>query len=353
MRLPPLPTVSEIVHLYQLTARKQLAQNFLLDMNLTRKVVRKAGSLDGGFVCEVGPGPGGITRAILNTAAKQVVVVEKDGRFIPGLQMLADASEDRMKIVHGDILQFKMEQIIPETYRVPWEDKPPNVHIIGNLPFNISTPLIVQWLEDIANQSGAWSFGRTRLTLTFQKEVAERMVAPVSSDMRCRLSVMCQYLCDVSLKFGIPGKAFTPAPKVDVGVVQFVPLMKPRINLPFKMVEKVCRHVFHYRQKMIKHSIATLFPVDMPELTAEMFERSDLDPSSRPPQLKLRDFSKLCSAYNDICCQHAFVFDFDYRSRKHAKLLRRGRNTLIEKLEEKILVDLPETESSDVEVPVR
>lgn len=87
MRLPPLPTVSEIVHLYQLTARKQLAQNFLLDMNLTRKVVRKAGSLDGGFVCEVGPGPGGITRAILNTAAKQVVVVEKDGRFIPGLQV--------------------------------------------------------------------------------------------------------------------------------------------------------------------------------------------------------------------------------------------------------------------------
>ncbi|XP_046544833.1 dimethyladenosine transferase 1, mitochondrial-like [Haliotis rubra] len=353
MRLPPLPTVSEIVHLYQLTARKQLAQNFLLDMNLTRKVVRKAGSLKGGFVCEVGPGPGGITRSILNTDAKQVVVVEKDRRFIPGLQMLADACEDRMKIVHGDILQTKMEQIIPETYKVPWEDNPPNVHIIGNLPFNISTPLIVQWLEDIASQSGAWSYGRTKLTLTFQKEVAQRMVAPISSDMRCRLSVMCQYLCDVSIKFEIPGKAFTPAPKVDVGVVHFVPLVKPRINLPFKMVEKVCRHVFHYRQKMIKHSVATLFPVDMPELTAEMFERSDLDPSSRPPELKMQDINKLCNAYNEICHQHPFIFDFDYRSKKHAKLWRRGRNTLTEKLEERISVDLPDSSNYTEEIPAR
>ena len=120
--------------------------------------------------------------------------------------MLADASEGRMDILHGDILNFNMENMFPQDEAKDWNDRPPNIHIIGNLPFNVSTPLIIKWLRAMSNKTGPWSYGRTKLTLTFQKEVAERMVAPILKNGRSRLSVMCQYLCDLHFKFTIPGK---------------------------------------------------------------------------------------------------------------------------------------------------
>lgn len=122
-------------------------------------------------------------------------------------QLLSEAAQGRLSIHSGDILSFNMENIIPENLAVPWDSAPPNIHIIGNLPFSVSTPLIIMWLAAMSNQSGPWKFGRTKLTLTFQKEVAERMTANILSKQRCRLSVMCQYLCKVDLKFVIPGKS--------------------------------------------------------------------------------------------------------------------------------------------------
>jgi len=171
------------------------------------------------------------------------------------LQMLNEASGGMMRIFSGDVLQFNMEQIFPAELSTDWSETQRHLHIIGNLPFNVSTPLILRWLEDMSLHRGAWKHGRVPLTLTFQKEVAERMVSPTLKDQRCRLSVMCQYLCDVKHHFTIGGKSFVPPPDVDVGIVRFVPRVEPCIQAPFKLVEKVVRHVFQYRRKMCKHGL--------------------------------------------------------------------------------------------------
>ncbi|KAL2792842.1 dimethyladenosine transferase 1, mitochondrial isoform 2 [Daubentonia madagascariensis] len=248
-RLPPLLTIREIIRLFRLKAVKQLSQNFLLDLRLADKIVRKAGNLTNAYVYEVGPGPGGITRSILNANIAELLVVEKDTRFIPGLQMLSDAAPGKLRIVHGDVLTFKIEKAFPESLKRPWEDDPPNVHIIGNLPFSVSTPLIIKWLENISRRDGPFAYGRTQMTLTFQKEVAERLTANTGGKPRSRLSVMAQYLCSVQHVFTIPGRAFVPKPEVDVGVVHFTPLIQPKIEQPFKLVEKVVQNVFQFRRK--------------------------------------------------------------------------------------------------------
>lgn len=170
-------------------------------------------------------------------------------------QMLNEASGGMMRIFSGDVLQFNMEQIFPSELSTHWSDKQRHLHIIGNLPFNVSIPLIIRWLEDMSMQRGAWKHGRVPLTLTFQKEVAERMVASTFKAQRCRLSVICQYLCDVEHHFTIGGKSFVPPPDVDVGIVRFVPLAEPRIQAPFRLVEKVVRHVFQFRRKMVKSGL--------------------------------------------------------------------------------------------------
>ncbi|XP_012665567.1 dimethyladenosine transferase 1, mitochondrial isoform X3 [Otolemur garnettii] len=248
-RLPPLPTIREIIKLLRLKAVKQLSQNFLLDLRLTDKIVRKAGNLTNAYVYEVGPGPGGITRSILNANVAELLVVEKDTRFIPGLQMLSDAAPGKLRIVHGDVLTFKVEKAFPESLKRQWEDDPPNIHIIGNLPFSVSTPLIIKWLESVSCRDGPFAYGRTQLTLTFQKEVAERLTANTGGKQRSRLSVMAQYLCSVQHVFTIPGRAFVPKPEVDVGVVHFTPLIQPKIEQPFKLVEKVVQNAFQFRRK--------------------------------------------------------------------------------------------------------
>ncbi|VFV35304.1 dimethyladenosine transferase [Lynx pardinus] len=214
-RLPPLPTIREIIKLFRLQAVKQLSQNFLLDLRLTDKIVRKAGDLTNAYVYEVGPGPGGITRSILNANVTELLVVEKDSRFIPGLQMLSDAAPGKLRIVHGDVLTYKIERAFPESLKRRWEDDPPNVHIIGNLPFSVSTPLIIKWLENVSCKDGPFVYGRTQMTLTFQKEVAERLTASTGSKQRSRLSVMAQYLCNVQHILTIPGRAFVPKPETE------------------------------------------------------------------------------------------------------------------------------------------
>ncbi|KAM9316729.1 dimethyladenosine transferase 1, mitochondrial [Gastrophryne carolinensis] len=319
-RLPPLPTVREIIKLYNLKAEKQLSQNFLLDLKLTDKIVRKAGNLKGAYVCEVGPGPGGITRAILNSGVEELLVVEKDTRFIPGLNMLNEASMGKMRIVHGDILTYKMDKSFPKHLKKEWDDDPPNIHIIGNLPFNVSTPLIIKWFEAISNKSGPFCYGRIPMTLTFQHEVAERLKAPAGNKQRSRLSIMSQYLCDVKHCFSIPGRAFTPKPEVDVAVVHLTPLIQPKIEQPFKIVEKVVQSVFQFRRKYCHHGISILFPEKhRKELTDKMLVLASVQPTVRPSELSIKHFRDLCNAYRELCDQDPELFAFNFREELHKK----------------------------------
>jgi dimethyladenosine transferase 1 len=297
---------------------KQLSQNFLLNERITRKIVKCAGRVKGCFVCEVGPGPGGITRAILEAGAKAVVAVEKDPRFFPTLKMLQEAVDTPLVIVNGDILHFNMDNVFPEYLKKSWEDKPPDINIIGNLPFSVSTPLIVNWMEEISERRGAWRYGRTPLTLTFQKEVGERMIAETEDKQRSRLSILCQYLCDVECKFIIPGNAFVPKPEVDVAVVHFTPLKEPRIKVPFKTVEKVIRLVFQHRNKMIKNCIDTFFPPQRPDLVEEIFRQSMLHPGLHPRQLTMEDFRVLCEIYHNICQREPGIAGYNFRSKQSA-----------------------------------
>ncbi|ELK34796.1 PREDICTED: dimethyladenosine transferase 1, mitochondrial isoform X1 [Myotis davidii] len=313
-RLPPLPTIREIIKLFKLQAAKQLSQNFLLDLRLTDKIVRKAGSLTDAYVYEVGPGPGGITRSILNAGIAELLVVEKDSRFLPGLQMLSDAAPGKLRIVHGDVLTFKVERAFPESLKRQWEDDPPNVHIIGNLPFNVSTPLIIKWLENVSQREGPFAYGRTQMTLTFQKEVAERLAANTGSKQRSRLSVMAQYLCRVQHVFTIPGRAFVPKPEVDVGVVHFTPLTQPKIEQPFKLVEKVVQHVFQFRRKYCHRGLGMLFPeAQRLERTGRLLQWADVDPTLRPCQLSVSHFKSLCDVYRRMCDEDPHLFAYNFR----------------------------------------
>lgn len=323
-RLPPLPTIREIIKLFRLQATKQLSQNFLLDLRLTDKIVRKAGNLANAYVYEVGPGPGGITRSILNADVAELLVVEKDTRFIPGLQMLSEAAPGKLRIVHGDVLTFKVEKAFSESLKRPWEDDPPNVHIIGNLPFSVSTPLIIKWLENISCRDGPFVYGRTQMTLTFQKEVAERLAANTGSKQRSRLSVMAQYLCNVRHIFTIPGRAFVPKPEVDVGVVHFTPLIQPRIEQPFKLVEKVVQNVFQFRRKYCHRGLGMLFPeAQRLENTGRLLELADIDPTLRPRQLSISHFKSLCEVYRRMCDEDPQLFAYNFREELRQRKIKK------------------------------
>lgn len=209
LRLPPLPTVRDLVKLYRLNAVKQLSQNFLMDERMIAKIVKNAGKVKSSHIVEIGPGPGGITRAILRKMPEKIIVIEKDKRFKPFLGMLEESFatvNGKMDIIYDDILKVNMEKMFPEEMKKNWNDDCPDINLIGNLPFNISTPLIIKWLHEISEKRGPWTMGRTRMTLTFQKEVAERLVAEETEFQRCRLSVMAQAWTEPKLKCIIPGK---------------------------------------------------------------------------------------------------------------------------------------------------
>ncbi|XP_050295552.1 dimethyladenosine transferase 1, mitochondrial [Anthonomus grandis grandis] len=320
LRLPPLPSVRDLVKLYRLRAIKQLSQNFLLDERITDKFVRAAGNVRDHYVCEVGPGPGSITRSIVKKAPKKLIVVEKDSRFVPSLELLQESCKPYtdMHIEVGDILTYNLEHGLIGAQNVPWHyDTLSPIHLIGNLPFSISTALIIKWLEHISQKSSAWTYGRTPMTLTFQKEVGERMIANNNEKQRCRLSVMCQLWCNVEYKFTIPGTAFVPKPDVDVAVVTLVPLKKPLIDIAFKTVEKVVRAIFNTRQKYCIRGIERLFPEPKQEkLSKTLLLLSEVKPTARPFQLTNEEFVRICYAYKCLCDEHPHLEEYDFRMPK-------------------------------------
>lgn len=337
-KLPPLPRTRDLLHVYGIRAKSNLSQNFLLNQRLIRGLVRAAGIMPGFRVVEVGPGPGNLTRAILERSPFEVLAIEKDRRFLPLLEQLADSVlPGQLKILLGDALDHNFDSIfgdptaiaskydlqdgLPDAvfnFRRDWNDKDdPCVRVIGNLPFSVSTALIIKWLHEISLHKSFWVYGRVPMLLTFQKEVARRICAAPASHERSRLSVMCQNYCKVDYKFTISGRSFTPEAGVDTGVVRFSPHRRPLCSVPFKLFEKFVRNLFHHRNHTLEYNYKTLFPRDMHDIALEDFKKAQVNNRIYPYMVSTREAARLCQVYYEHCQQIPSLADFDYRATKH------------------------------------
>jgi 16S rRNA (adenine1518-N6/adenine1519-N6)-dimethyltransferase len=236
-----LPPLREVIRRHGLSARKGLGQHFLLDLNLTRKIARAAGEIAAGTVIEVGPGPGGLTRALLMEGARRVIAIEADARCIEALKEIADAFPRRLELIAGDALQVEAATL----------GEPPR-RIVSNLPYNVGTALLLKWLEAPNAFAG--------LTLMFQKEVADRLLARPGTKDYGRLSVLTQWLTSVRPLFDIPAAAFTPPPKVTSTVLQITPRAEPLYPAPRATLERVTAAAFGQRRKMLRQSLKSLGP---------------------------------------------------------------------------------------------
>ncbi len=301
----PLPPLREVIAAHGLTAKKSLGQNFLLDLNLTRRIARSAGPLENTTFYEVGPGPGGLTRALLAEGAMRVIAVERDERCLAALRDIAAAYPGRLDIVAGDALKIDEPALFAEMGATG------PVRIAANLPYNIGSALLVKWLTSgaSARESGSRESGEPvcrpgvqrnkepwppfwqSLTLMFQREVAERLVAAPGSKAYGRLSVLTQWRARARILFDVSPRAFTPPPKVTSSVVRVDPLPEPVAPCALADLERVTAAAFGYRRKMLRQSLKALTP----EAEALVL-RAGLDPTFRAEQLSIADFAALAWA---------------------------------------------------------
>ncbi len=267
-----LPPLRDVIRRYGLTARKSLGQNFLLDLNLAARIARAAGPLEATTVVEIGPGPGGLTRALLALGASRVIAVERDDRAIGALQEIAAHYPGRLEIVAGDALNFDARTHLSSG----------RARIVANLPYNIATALLVMWAT-----VEPWPPWYDSAILMFQREVAERIVAEVGSNCYGRLSVLVQWRCEPRIAFDVNASAFVPAPKVKSSVVRLVPRTMP---LPCQriMLEAVTQAAFGQRRKMLRQSLRSLGSD-----TAELIAAVGLDPTARAEEVSVEQFVQL------------------------------------------------------------
>ncbi len=267
-----LPPLREIIAAHGLDARKQLGQHFLLDLNLTRRIARSAAPLAGGTVVEVGPGPGGLTRALLLEGATNVVAIEVDRRALDALRPLEAAAGGRLRLLEADALAADLATLGPAPVR-----------IVANLPYNISTPLLVKWLQS--------ADAIADMVLMFQKEVVDRLAAAPRTKAYGRLSVLAQHVCEVRRLFDIPAAAFVPPPKVVSSVVHLTPRAAGHRMPDLRPLERVTAAAFGQRRKMLRGSLASLFP-----RTEAVLGDLGLSPTARAEELQPADFVRLADA---------------------------------------------------------
>jgi 16S rRNA (adenine1518-N6/adenine1519-N6)-dimethyltransferase len=267
-----LPPLREVIRAHDLVARRQLGQNFLLDLNLTAKIARLAGDLAGADVLEVGPGPGGLTRGLLAEGARRVLAVEKDARCLPALEEIAAHWPGRLQVVQGDALDLDVAALL----------RPP-VKVVANLPYNVGTELLVRWLTP-----QHWPPFWDSLTLMFQKEVAERIVARPGSKAYGRLALLAQWRCEARIVLVLPPEAFTPAPKVHSAVVHLTRLEAPRFAADGAVLSRLTAAAFNQRRKMLRSSLKGLAPGIEAHLRA-----AGIDPTARAEEIGLEQFCAL------------------------------------------------------------
>jgi 16S rRNA (adenine1518-N6/adenine1519-N6)-dimethyltransferase len=267
-----LPPLREVIAAHNLVAKRQLGQNFLLDLNLTAKIARMAGDLTACDVLEVGPGPGGLTRGLLVEGARKVLAVEKDPRCIAALKEIAAVYPGRLEVVEGDALALD-----------PLAHLTPPIRIVANLPYNIGTELLIRWLTP-----PAWPPAWQSLTLMFQKEVAERIVAKTRSDHYGRLALLAQWRCDAKVVMTLPPEAFTPAPKVHSSVVHLTRLEAPRYPADERLLNRLTTMGFNQRRKMLRSSLKAMGPGIEDHLRA-----AGIEPTARAEEVSLEQFCRL------------------------------------------------------------
>ena len=272
-----LPALREVIATHSLDAKKSLGQNFILDLNLTRRIARACGPLEGKTVVEVGPGPGGLTRALLIEGAARVVAVERDPRCLPALGEIAARYPGRLDVHEGDALEADWETLTA--------GRNGQAIIAANLPYGVASLLLANWLE--AEPWPPWYCG---MVLMFQKEVAERITAEPGSKAYGRLSVLAQWRTEPRIVLNLPPEAFSPPPKVSSAVVRFIPRESPLAAGSAKMLARVTSAAFGHRRKMLRQSLKSLTP--MPEL---LLREAGIEPTLRAEQLTVADFARLAA----------------------------------------------------------
>ena len=267
-----LPPLREVINTHDLKARKSLGQNFLLDLNLTAKSARQAGDMTECDVLEIGPGPGGLTRGLLSEGARRVLAIEKDKRCLPALAEIAEAYPDRLTVIEGDALEID-----------PLAHLTPPIRIAANLPYNVGTELLVRWLTP-----QEWPPFWQSLTLMFQREVAERIVAKPGSKAYGRLALLAQWRADARIVLTLPPEAFTPPPKVSSAVVHLTALPEPRFLADPDVLNRVVAAAFNQRRKMLRSALKGTAPDIEDRLLA-----AGLKPTERAEQVPLEGFCAL------------------------------------------------------------
>jgi 16S rRNA (adenine1518-N6/adenine1519-N6)-dimethyltransferase len=270
--LSPLPPLRDVIRVHQLSAVKSLGQHFLLDTNLIDRIARVAGPLDGVNVIEVGPGPGGLTRALLAHNATSVTAIEKDTRCVAALGGLVEAADGRLKVIGGDALSIDLADLVPSPRR-----------IVANLPYNVATALLLQWFRQGPFEGRAFE----RIVVMVQKEVADRLAAKPSTKDYGRLSVAAQWHCTVKSEFNVARTAFTPPPKVQSSIVTLTPRDEPPAPAQWRWLESVTAAAFNQRRKMLRSALKS-WNFD--------FGALGIDPEARAENLSVEEFCVLARA---------------------------------------------------------
>jgi 16S rRNA (adenine1518-N6/adenine1519-N6)-dimethyltransferase len=275
-----LPPLRDVISTHGLAARKSLGQNFLLDLNLTSRIARLSGPLENSTIVEIGPGPGGLTRALLSEGVRKVVAIERDSRCLPALEEISSCYPGRLQVFNEDALAFDYQSRLSDE----------NIKIVANLPYNIATKLLIDWLR-----TSYWPPFYKSMTLMFQKEVALRICADFGSKAYGRLAVISQWRTRPVIVLKLPARAFTPPPKVDSAVVHFLPGDPIGVTCRLEDLETVTAAAFGQRRKMLRSSLKQISKTPQ-----KLLSSAQIDPQKRAEQLSIEEFTRLAQIFGNV-----------------------------------------------------